>query len=134
LVEIPQKVNEVGAPRQLPEFLLKDQEVAIIEPCVTEQGAVMVDFNLFKFLERQGIESYSRIDFSNFKVKVDEIATQASKIQFSERLGICKMVCPRWDLIIARTGRVVVRRAKNEEDIEKAINVAFHLIEGSLIE
>jgi hypothetical protein len=124
----------VGHPKQLPEFSLKDQEVAIIEPCVTEEGAFMVDFNLFKFMERQGIESFSHLDFSKLKEHVDEDASNISKIQFSERLGICKLLYPQWDLIIARTGRVVVRRAKSEEVIEKAINVAFHLIEGSLTE
>jgi len=122
----------VDDPKQLPEFSLEDQDVAIVEPCVTEEGAIMVDFNLFKFLERQGVETFTRIDFAKFKEHVEKIESKVSKVQFSERLGICKILCPRWDLVLARSGRVVVRRAKSKQDIEKAINVAFTLIEGCL--
>lgn len=118
--------------KQLPEFSLTNQEVAIVEPCVTEEGAIMIDFNLFKYLSRQEIDTFTRVDFVKVKEMIDKTESQFSKVQFSARLGMCKLVGAQWEIIIARSGRIVVRRAKSKNIIEQAVNVAFHLIDGSL--
>ncbi len=118
--------------RQLPEFHLIDQNVAVIEPCTQDVGAFMVDFNLFRFLKRRENASWSQIDFKILNEHLALITKQASHVQLSDRLGICKVTCPKWEFIIARSGRIVVRRAKTREVIDQAVNFIFNLLEGSL--
>jgi hypothetical protein len=119
--------------RQLPEFRMDAQEVAVIEPCTQDAGAFMVDFNLFQFLEKKGNTGMSKIDFKILNEHVRSISNMTSQVQISERLGICKIMCPTWEVIIARSGRIVVRRAKNREIIDLAVNFTFKLLDNCLI-
>ncbi len=118
--------------RQLPEFHLIEQDVAVIEPCTQEVGAFMVDFNLFCFLKRKENVSWSQIDFKILNEHVKSIKKDASQVQLSDRLGICKITCPKWEFIIARSGRIVVRRAKTRQIIDQAVNFIFNILEGCL--
>ncbi len=118
--------------RQLPEFHLIEQDVAVIEPCTQEVGAFMIDFNLFRFLKRKENVSWSRIDFKILNEHVQSIKKEASQVQLSDRLGICKVACPKWEFIIARSGRIVVRRAKTRQIIDQAVNFIFNILEGCL--
>src|SRR4030042_2591563 len=118
---------------QLPEFRIDAQDVAIIEPCTQEVGAFMVDFNLFQFLDKKGKLEITKIDFKILNEHVSSITNMASHVQLSERLGICKIMCPRWEVIIARSGRIVVRRAKTREIIDLAVNFTFKLLDGCLL-
>lgn len=119
--------------RQLPEFHLIDQNVAVIEPCTQEVGAFMVDFNVFRFLKRREDVPWSQVDFKILNEHIKSIEKIATRVQLSDRLGICKIMCPRWEIILARSGRIVVRRAKTRDIIDQAVNFMFNILEGCLI-
>ncbi len=118
--------------RQLPDFHLIEQNVAVIEPCTQEAGAFMVDFNLFRYLRRREDVPWSQVDFKILNDHVQSMKKEASQVQLSDRLGICKVMCPKWEFIIARSGRIVVRRAKTREIIDQAVNFIFNILEGCL--
>ena len=119
--------------RQIPEFHLIEQNVAVIEPCTEEAGAFMIDFNLFRYLKKRENVPWSQIDFKLLNERLKTLTNEAVQIQISDRLGICKITCPKWESILARSGRIVVRRVKKRELIDQAVNFLFNLLEGCLI-
>ncbi|MBU7037074.1 MAG: hypothetical protein HXS52_04025 [Theionarchaea archaeon] len=97
---------------------------ALIEPCTTQSGMVMAEL----YLAHREVE-YGYLD----PVVCDILPVWTEAVRCSRQLGIARIEFGQKEILLSITGKTIIRRAENEEDISRTGELLSRIVEGATI-